>query len=547
MGNGWSKLKSAGYRTALYRMTIGGDRLEHLIYQPHDPWPGDPKQADDLFRGRYRFAGREASAPNQPPWRLRPDDDDWLAELHGFDWLRHFAAAGGDTATAHARRLLRSWIDLCDDIDPVTWAPGVLGRRLVAWLSQAGFLLPGAGDDFTTAYLNSLALQWRHLCRAAADAPPGRQRLNAYLGVAYGALALPEGEDALDRAQRQLQRLVDEAIATDGGPASRAPSDLMALSRELIAWREALAGSGREAPSWLNEVIGRAAPMLRGLRHGDGGLALFNGGFEESAESVDITLARADVKGNAVVNAAQSGFQRLLAGRTLLLADTAAPPAGPAGLIWAAGAHAGGGSFELSVGKHRLVVNCGGGQDRNGDWAKAARSTAAHSTLVLDDANAFALDDRNDPDAARFRCRRHEDDSGSIWLELSHEGYRRRFGLIHRRRLYVDAGGGDLRGEDRLDPVEGAAAAEGVAGRAFAVRFHLHPDVQASAVQGGSAVLLKLANGQGWRFRANGGDIAMADSAYLGQRDRIRRGQQIVLSGHTGDDGALLKWAFRQV
>ena len=291
--------------------------------------------------------------------------------------------------------------------------------------------------------------------------------------------------------------------------------------------------------------IAHMAPLLRGLRHGDGGLALYNGGFEESRDSVDVTLTRAGVKGGALLSAMQIGFQRMTAGSAVLLADTGAPPAGE----WGRYAHAGGGGFELSIGKRRLVVNCGSGRQRNAEWREAARATAAHSTLHIENANAWPITADGDfgPDPIRLHCARHEDELGNTWLELHHDGYRQRFGVTHRRRLFLDASGGDIRGEDRLDAGGPSGSDAGAARQAIAVRFHLHPDVQASTVHGGSAVLLRLSDGQGWRFRSSGAELAMESSVYLGRRDRIRRSQQIVLSTTSQPDGNAIKWAFRQV
>ena len=545
MNDSWRRLKNAGYKTRLYRFALNRRQIEQLNFLPHDPWPGDTKIADELFRGQYRFAGREASAPNQPPWRLRPEDREWLAELHAFEWLRHFAASGGETALAHARRLVRSWIDLCVEIDPTTWSPGVLGRRLTAWLGHGRFLLQGADSDFADAMLGSIAMQWAHLQRTAGDARLGLDQLTAVIGLIHGAMALPNEESAVTKGVVQLEKLLASQTMKDGGYRTRAPSDLMAVLRRLIALRNALGDSERPVPNWLQTAIGSMVPLLRGLRHGDGGLALFNGGFEESRESVDITLTQSGVKGAAMLSATQSGFQRIAAGRAVLLADTGAPPAGG----WGRYAHAGGGAFELSIGKRRLVVNCGSGRHRNREWREAARATAAHSTLHLGSANAWPITAEGDfgPDPMRLHCRRHEDEFGNTWLELHHDGYRQRFGVTHRRRLYLDTSGQDIRGEDRLDA--SSQSEPGLQGieSPIAVRFHLHPDVQASAVHGGSAVLLRLADGQGWRFRASGAEITMESSVYLGRHGRIRRGQQIVLSTTAPLDGNVIKWAFRQV
>jgi uncharacterized heparinase superfamily protein len=116
---------------------------------------------------------------------------------------------------------------------------------------------------------------------------------------------------------------------------------------------------------------------------------------------------------------------------------------------------------------------------------------------------------------------RREDSEGSTWLEASHDGYREPLGVIHRRRLFLGAGGDDLRGEDRLD---------GAKDGHFAIRFHLHPEVQVSLVQSGGAALLRLPKGGGWRFMARGAQMSLEPSVYLGDESQSRRSEQIVLS-----------------
>jgi uncharacterized heparinase superfamily protein len=133
-------------------------------------------------------------------------------------------------------------------------------------------------------------------------------------------------------------------------------------------------------------------------------------------------------------------------------------------------------------------------------------------------------------------CQRDESD-GAIWLELSHDGYQRPFGVVHRRRLFLSPGGDDLRGEDTL-------VGEG-RGR-YAVRFHLHPRVQASLVQDGSAVLLRLPSGLGWRLRTSTGTLVLADSIYLGRRGEMKRAQQVTISGLVEGRDTMIKWALRR-
>jgi uncharacterized heparinase superfamily protein len=279
------------------------------------------------------------------------------------------------------------------------------------------------------------------------------------------------------------------------------------------------------------------AAALKLFQHGDGGLALFNDSNEEEGWQVDMALSRADGKTRTLTQAPMSGFQRLTAGRVAVLVDSGAPP--PPGFD--AHAHAGTLSFEMSVGRERLIVNCGAHPGDAG-WRLAQRMTAAHSTLTLADTNSSVMLPAGGlmrgPDIVA--CRREEAD-GNVWLDLSHDGYVPAFGLTHRRRLFLAGSGDELRGEDRL-----AADADGgipEAGRGFAIRFHLHPLVQATPAQNGMAAILRLPSGNGWRLRSTDHQVALEESIYLGRRGEIRKTQQVVISGQTGAEYAVVKWA----
>ena len=547
MSDSWKRLKDAGYRTRLYRYTLQRRNSDGLVFLPQNPWPGDPSKANNLFRGQYRFLGREASAPNQPPWRLRPDDEDWLSELHAFEWLRHFEAAGGEAALSQAQRLVRSWIDLCSQIDPTIWSPGVLGRRIIAFLSHGRFLIGQSKFGFETPYIDSVNCQWRHLQRAADDAPFGTPQLFAAIGLVYGALSLAGGDKFIEKYLHRVEALSSSLNLRGGECFSRSPSDLKRMLEYFLALRGAVLERGFDVPRWLQITINHLAENLQGLRHGDGGLAVFNGGVEEQVDDLDRVLRIAGLEGREVSsNGTHCGYRRLAAGETILLVEASAPAANEFGRI----AYSGGTAFEMSVGKHRVVVNCGSGRHRNGDWPYVARTTAAHSTLNLANANAWPIHANGSfgSNPAPLYCQRHVDGAGANWLDLRHEGYRQRFGLIHHRRIYLDGSGEDVRGEDRLEQAapEGGKLSNEITGGAV-IRFHLHPNVRASVLHGGRSVLLRLADGKGWRFRANGAQVTMQDSIYLGQIERVRRSQQILLTSENDVGDTVIKWAFQQV
>jgi uncharacterized heparinase superfamily protein len=126
--------------------------------------------------------------------------------------------------------------------------------------------------------------------------------------------------------------------------------------------------------------------------------------------------------------------------------------------------------------------------------------------------------------------------AGAHWLDASHDGWKKPFNAIHRRRLYMAESGEDVRGEDLI---------ESPSPQPFTLRFHLHPEVQANLQQDGATVLLRLRSGSFWRLRADGGRLSLEESIYLGGVEP-RRGEQVVLTGFA-DGPQQVKWALSKV
>src|SRR5208282_2864791 len=130
---------------------------------------------------------------------------------------------------------------------------------------------------------------------------------------------------------------------------------------------------------------------------------------------------------------------------------------------------------------------------------------------------------------------------GAVLIDTSHDGYEPPFGVLHRRRVYLAADGGDVRGEDRLTRIRPGDAL------ALAVRFHLHPDVQASIVHDRTATLLRLPSGVAFRFDASGGRLTLEESIYLGAAAGARRTEQIVVESTLAGEEAHVKWSLRRI
>lgn len=512
-----------------------------------DLWPGDAARGARLMRGEFEALGAvrglDPTHEGDAGWEEGAGPVAWRAAAHGFAWLRDLRALGTDAARTRARDLTEDWLSRGGNRDMAN-APEVAAARISAWLGHWDFLAATADDGFRRRLLTRLALDARALAVGLPAEAAHRGALVALKGVMAAAVALEE-EVWLNRALRFLPGELERQFHPDGGHVERSPAQHLLAVQDLIEIRNLLHGSGVNAPSALSAVLERAWHALRLFRHGDGGLAVFNGTRDAGGEVVDLVLTHGQAKGRAPSMLEDSGFHRLQAGRALVICDAGAPPPhrprdAATGLPRGADrfAHAGTLSFEMSVGRERLVVNCGAAPAAESGWRDALRATAAHSTLVVAETNSSELRDEGlGRRPERVEAERHEAE-GAQWLEASHDGWRRTLRAVHRRRLYLPQSGDDLRGEDILEMAE-----EGAPLPSFLVRFHLHPDVDAEAQEDGEAVLLRLPSGQGWRLRSKGARAALEESVHLS--GEARRSAQVVLRAEPGAD--TVQWALTRV
>jgi uncharacterized heparinase superfamily protein len=340
-----------------------------------------------------------------------------------------------------------------------------------------------------------------------------------------------------------MAKALGQGVHPDGGIVSRSPVeqiDLIELLSQLLAVYEE---RRREPPPAIATALAKAVPVLLGVTMGDGALSSWQGGGPLTPERVARAVAASGIRTRPLRQSREWGFQRLAGGATVVVADCAPPPASRL----ARGGCASTLAFELSDGPQRIIVNCGG--DR--PWAalphaisEALRTSAAHSTLVLADSNSTAIhgDGSLGKGVTLVELDRQEQETASR-IEATHDGYVRRLGLQHRRKLALSSDGKELGGEDVLLP-SGARKATGTIG--IALRFHLAPGVEATATADGLGALLRIDGGPLWQFRCRGGSLAIEESIWIDGAGRPASTSQLVMTGETPAGGTSISWALKR-
>jgi uncharacterized heparinase superfamily protein len=548
---------------ALYRVpALSGKAPQALSVIPASLSRGDKARGAAILSGRFVLVGETLElAPGDSVWESRAPSRRFAEALHGFDWLADLLAVDDPEARALAGALVDDWIARFGRWNWFSWEPRVLERRLRAWLLSGEVVF--SGDD-APARLHALGRQTRRLARALAVIEPDHSALDAAITLALAMVALDMGGAPAARAGAALEAALKAQILADGGHISRNPERAAQCLIALCVLDTAAISASSALPAEVRRAMDRLAGFVRFARLPGGGLARFHGGGEGDPRAMDLALKH--VAGGKKVPARpgfnvapHSAFHRAEAGGAVVMFDGGPPPPG----LHAAQSHASALAFEFAALGGPIVVNCGWSADQPGPWREAVRATAAHSALTLEETSSARLLGpgwRRDLLGARVargpdpvKLRRNEEDLG-VWLEASHDGYRRRFGLSVRRRLFLAVDGGDMRGEDGLfRPVDDGAPDDPEAHLRFSIRFHLHPDVRASLSRDSLSALLVAPNGEGWRFRTDGGPVRLEKSVYLAGGAPPRRSTQLVVSGEAEPYGGgerapnRVRWAFQRL
>jgi uncharacterized heparinase superfamily protein len=520
-----------------FRWQFGATAAEQLLIVPQDLRTADPSFWDEVEGGQFGLAGAVALADDVSPFDLVPPSEGWARALHGFAWLRHLDAVDRPEAREMAQLLASEWaMRHRGGGSGLAWEPQVTGRRLISWISHSSLLLEDADAETYEIITESLGLQLVRLAANWRTSPSGYPRLLSLLALLLAQLCISGHEGQVGETEKLFVQELERQILPDGGHVSRNPGILVELILDLLPLGQCFVARSRRTPPEFAAALKAMLGMLKYMRLGDGMLARFNGMGVASPAGLATVLVYDDNPGAIPARAPASRYIRLERGQSILILDAGPPPP----LESAAEAHAGCLSFEFSVGTSLMLVNGGAPSSANVEWRAAARATASHNTLCLGEKSSSKLIRHRMleelvggppirfPEEVAAKVETHE---GGIEVAARHDGYMRRFDLMHHRTLALGATGRRLLGIDRLAGRHGNMRLRQDV--PFAIHFHLHPAVRCRRSDNPSIAVIELPGGDTWWFSLEGARLAIEESTYFADSAGPRRSLQIVARGAT--------------
>ena len=513
---------------------------------------GNPLVGKNLVDGLLVFSGVAFEIDVDNPWLI--ETPSWEVEryLHGFFWLNDLSAYGN----SKARRLALEWIGKWNSYNniekKVGWNPEIAALRSINFLRNLKFLKV-SNTKITQDCFRNLRRQYVFLNLISNNLRPGLKKLNVLYAVFMLAQAYNFSSRTKQKTLNQFCKVVIHHIDFEGQVLNRNPEELLEcfiMINEILKVPKASFKFTHQSFKILTSRKEAIAPILRGLRLGNGLLTRSHGGDTGSLDLIDRCLMETPVKTKAEITKLL-GFERITAGRLILIVDCARPLYG----VMGDNSHASCLSFELTSGQRPIFVNCGPGGRFGNAFKQFCRSTQAHNTCTLEKISQsqfkfitkkkkwpreIIFNGPNNISVDRFKT------FEATWLDLCQDSYENEYGYLHFRKLLMLNTGKVFTGTDifefsprrrnKLKKVDN-----------FYAYFQLHPDVEVWDHPKLQTIILRLKNGEHWIFEIDLGQVTIEESTFINSLKAYPENtKRIVIKSSTLLNKTEIKWSLRR-
>ena len=192
----------------------------------------------------------------------------------------------------------------------------------------------------------------------------------------------------------------------------------------------------------------------------------------------------------------------------------------------------------------KLITNAGYFSNKNNKLNKLSKSTALHSTLIIEDFSSCLSKKTNNNILVEKGLKVSKKNivyEKNYWkVSGSHDGYLQKFGTIHEREMEFYPEQNKFVGYDKILRKNPNKAIK------FDIRFHLDPNSKVMKTQDNKTILIELSH-EGWKFTCDNYDINIDNGLYFGNKNSYIENQNIFISGISNINEENINWEIKKI
>ena len=453
--------------------------------------------------------------------------------LHSFFWLFSLDLKSSKKIT---QSVILNWIEENNNYNKKNWEVDILSRRIIAWISNSKLTYENSGDKYKNKFNTIIQKQINHLINEIEKSKLFDDKMIGCAAIILTGLSFKE-DKYLNFSLTLLKKIINFSFDNQGFPKSRSIRQLNFYLKYFVLIREWLKESQNEIPEYIDEIIFYLGKSYSILCQGIKKNILFNGNHEVENNDFDQYLNNHGYKFKN--NSLEAGGYAILKNKKIsLVMDIGPTPEKKFSKNYQCGAL----SFEIISNNKKLICNSGYFQKTKHKLNNISRSSANHSTLIIDNhssckINSSKLEIENNLKILKKTTVMEK----NYWnICASHDGYNKRYGVIHEREIEFFPENYKFIGQDKLLKKKNFKSSD------FEIRFHLEPNVKIMKTQDGKSILIDIEN-EGWKFTAQGYTIDIETGLYFGKKNSFTENQNLFISGITQNEDQIIKWEFEKI
>ncbi|MFL2892445.1 MAG: heparinase II/III family protein [Candidatus Pelagibacter sp.] len=520
----FSQIRKIYFNSSIYDKKISSKNLKALIYKPSLNILSTIAKYDKTKNKIEDFEIHKILEINKIAYKD-------YKKLNNFFWLFSIDLKSSKKICLS---IISKWIENNQRYNSDLWEIDILSRRIISWISNSQ-LTYDEGDKIYKEKFNKIVFkQVNHLINEIKKSDNYHDKLLGCAAIILTGISYNE-DRYLEFGLELLKKIIKYSFDSEFFPKSRNIRQLIFYLKYFILIRELLKESSNEIPEYLDEIIFHLGKGYDFLWSSTKHSLLFNGNHESNLDDFDKYLGLQKYYFKNKKN--DLGGYSILTNKNVILGmDIGPPPENKFSENYQSGPL----SFELIFKGKKLICNSGYFQDTKKKLNLISRSTAAHSTLVLN--NKSVANFKKDLKGKIFNKFNFKTLNKNVvfeknyWLiKSSHDGYSRNYGTIHERILEFFPEKNKFVGTDKLIKNKNFIPTS------FEIRFHLMPSTKVTKTQNKNIILIELEN-SAWRFYSENASIDVETGLYFGNKNNYLENQNIFIFGSTEKNEQEIKW-----
>ena len=476
-------------------------------------------------------------------WDINVKDKLKFENLHSFLWLTRLDRKNSKTIT---KDIIKSWINTFFNYEPNTWKMEITAKRIIAWSSNTDITLENSDKVYKEKFFSSLIKQSNFLTKNLNSLFYESNKIICCAAIILSGIMFKENDLNYKIGIKELEKVIKNYFDEAGFPKSRNPEEVFICIKYLILIREWFKESQKLIPDFLNDIIVKCGNCYATLSCINKQFPLFNGATEINHKDYDIFLKTLKYK-FINKNYEIANIIKVKKKKFEFFIDCGNPPSNNFAKYYQAGCL----SFELIANKQKIICNSGYGKYLSPKLTSLSRSTAAHSTLYINDTSSciFQKNESINKIYGNSLLEKHKvinknytEDKDFYFIAASHNGYEKKFGYIHSRLVKISKKEDKIFGQDELKKTKNYSKS-----LIYFIRFHIYPNTKIVKTKAGNSILISLSNGDGWSLCCKTNNFEIEKNIFLGNKNKIINNESVSISGSINEETILIEWEIERV